>query len=130
MRFLHFKLGRDSMVNYSLPALPAATWNILELPIITIGERKVLSGLVDQAEIDNMRREARFKLQKHHDFLRGNDETTVASSVVRDIAIIDHSCFTLEQCVWICLQPLLTKETDGARWIRGYLQLILKQQLT
>lgn len=119
MRFLHFKPAKDTTVNYSLPALPAATWNILELPIITIGERKVLPGLVDQAEINNMRREARSKLQEHHDLLGGHDEITVASSVVRDVAIIDHSCFALEQCIWICLQPHLTKDADSARWTRG-----------
>ncbi|KAK9445103.1 Mg2+ transporter protein, CorA-like/Zinc transport protein ZntB [Metarhizium brunneum] len=116
MRFLHFKPARDTTPNYSLPALPAETWNILELPIVTIGERKVLPGLVDQSTINTMRKEAGLQLQVHHDLLRGNDGVVVASSVVRDISIIDHSCFALEQCIWICLQPLLRKDSDGGRW--------------
>ena len=125
MRFLHFKSTKDTIVNYSLPALPAATWNILELPIITIGERKILLGVVNQAEIDNMRREARSKLQEYHDLLRGHDEIIVGSSVVRDVAIIDHSCFALEHCIWICLQPHVAKDADSARWTRRLLFLIL-----
>ncbi|KID59429.1 Mg2+ transporter protein, CorA-like/Zinc transport protein ZntB, partial [Metarhizium brunneum ARSEF 3297] len=116
MRFLHFKPARDTTPNYSLPALPAATWNILEFLIVTIGERKVLPGLVDQSTINTMRKEAGLQLQVHHDLLRGNDGVAVASSVVRDISIIDHSCFALEQCIWICLQPLLIKDSDGGRW--------------
>jgi len=118
MRFLNFKPPRDTAINYSLPALPAATWNIFELPVITIGERRVLPGLVDQAEIDNMRREARSKLQEHHDLLRGYNKITVASSVVRDVAIIDHSCFALEQCIWICLQPYQSRDSNSTRWTR------------
>ncbi|KAF3070234.1 hypothetical protein CFAM422_006590 [Trichoderma lentiforme] len=115
MRFLHFKPAKGTTVNYSLPALPAATWNILELPIITIGERKVLPGFVHQADIDNMRKEARLKIQEHHDLLRGH-EITVASSIVRDVAIIDHNSFALEQCIWICLQPLTRKNAEDSQW--------------
>ncbi|KAK8915425.1 hypothetical protein VCV18_010973 [Metarhizium anisopliae] len=118
MRFLHFKPARDTTPNHSLPALPAATWNILELPIVTIGERKVLPGLVDQSTINTMRKEAGLQFQVHHDLLRGNDGVAVASSVGRDTSMIDHSCFALEQCIWICLQPLLRKDSDGVRWTR------------
>ncbi|KAI0183806.1 hypothetical protein EV127DRAFT_376072 [Xylaria flabelliformis] len=116
MRFLHFKPGKDATPNYSLPALPTASWNILEIPIITIGEKKVLPGIGDQSEIQNMRKEARSKLQEHHHLLRGNDGVPVASSIVREVTILDHSCFALEQRIWICLEPLRRKDSDSGRW--------------
>lgn len=118
MRFLHFIPHQEAAINYSLPPVPAATWNILELPIITIGERKVLPGMVDQIEINNMRKEARQKLQRHHDLLRAHENISVASSVVRNVSIIDHSCFALEQCIWVCLQSHWTKDAENVRWTR------------
>ncbi|UKZ50394.1 hypothetical protein TrVGV298_004654 [Trichoderma virens] len=62
-----------------------------------------------------MRKEASSKVQEHHDHLRGYD-IAVASSIVRDVAIIDHSCFALEQRIWICQQPLRRKDTEDVQW--------------
>ncbi|KAH8660512.1 hypothetical protein BX600DRAFT_438725 [Xylariales sp. PMI_506] len=117
MRFLHFKFATNIFTNYSLPALPAATWNILELPIITTGRRKVVLGPLKQIEVDAMRREVKSNLQAHHDRLQENSELAVASSVVRDISIIDHIYFALEQRIWICLQPNISQNDSGnPRW--------------
>lgn len=118
VRFLHFKPAKDAAFNNSFPALPASTWNLLELPVITIGERKAFHGLADQVKIDNMRRETRSKIQRHHDSLRGTSNVDVASSVVRGVAILDHSCFALEQRIWICLQRQVSKGPEDAPWTR------------
>lgn len=119
MRFLHFNAAKDAMANYSLPALPATTWNMLELPVVSIGERK--HAFVDQAEIDDMRRQARTKLQKHHRRLRCHTAIPVASSVIRDVAILDQSSFALEQRIWICLQPQFVSSANNFLWTRAFM---------
>lgn len=97
----HLKSVRGATPNYSLPALPTGSWDILKIPIITIGENKVLPGIGNHLKIQIMRKEARSKIQEHHHLLRKNNRIPVPSSLVREIAILDHSCFALEQRIWV-----------------------------
>lgn len=136
VRFMHFKPAKDGINNYTLPALPAASWNLLELPVISIGERRAFHGLVNQAEVDVMRKEAKTRMHKHHEHLNGHTGVTAGSSVVREVAIFDHGCFALEQRIWICLQRQITSQpnavevsTVGAPWTREFCSIAVRVEL-
>jgi hypothetical protein len=104
-RFLDFQTTEKITDTFALPPLPASSWNILELPTVTIGRTGALKDLSPR-NITAMRAEAKGLLRSHHNIMSSQPHSPkVCSSVVRNITIFDQSHFAIEQRIWICLQP-------------------------
>ncbi|KAB5554580.1 hypothetical protein GE09DRAFT_1058890 [Coniochaeta sp. 2T2.1] len=104
-RFLDIQVTEKFTESFALPPLPAASWNILEQPIITIGRTGALKGLSPRS-VTAMRAEAKRLLRSHHTILTSQPHSPrLCSSVIRNITVLDQSHFAVEQRVWICLQP-------------------------
>lgn len=105
-RFLDFRATEKLTESFALPPLPASSWNILELPIVTIGRTSVLKDLMLTRDITAMRAEAKRLLHLHLNNLASQSHSSkLCSSVIRNITVFDQSHFAIEQRIWICLQP-------------------------
>lgn len=104
-RWLDFPYAAGRLNEFSLPALPTVGWNILELPVISIGKREGLYAVERQDDLDATRIRSAAAMRKHHDLLHGQDDGQVSSSVARDLYVFDQNLFAIEQKITICLQP-------------------------
>lgn len=104
-RWLDFPYAVDRLNEFSLPALPTVGWNILELPLISIGNRDGSYSLERQDDIDAARVNSAAAIRNHHNLLHGQDDSQIGSSVARDLYVFDHNLFAIEQKITICLQP-------------------------
>jgi hypothetical protein len=127
-RWLEFSHADDRRNKFSLPTLPSGGWNLLELPIISIGKREENYPFKVQDEIDTVRSESATAVRTYHNGLYDRDDGVVGSSVARDLCVFDHALFAIEQKITICMQP--PKNTKG--WNRKLshstrsLELLLK----
>jgi hypothetical protein len=104
-RFLDFQVKKNFTESFALPPLPASSWNILELPTVTIGKTGALKDL-SPSNITAMRTEAKALLRLHQNTLTSQPHSPkLCSSIIRNITVLDQSHFAIEQRVWICLQP-------------------------
>lgn len=104
-RFLNFQVKGRFTESFALPPLPASSWNILELPTVTIGRTGALKDLSPR-NITAMRAEAKALLHLHHNTLTSQPHSQkLCSSIIRNITVLDQSHFAIEQRIWICLQP-------------------------
>ncbi|KAJ2996496.1 hypothetical protein NUW58_g968 [Xylaria curta] len=104
-RFLHFQVPEKFTESFALPSLPSSSWNILELPTVTIGKTGALKEL-SSGNIIAMRTEAKGLLRLHHNILTNQIHAPkLCSSVIRNITVLDQSYFAIEQRIWVCLQP-------------------------
>jgi hypothetical protein len=113
-RWLEFSHADDRRNKFSLPALPSGGWNLLELPIISIGKREEKYHSKVQDEIDTMRNKSATAVRTYHNVLYDRDDGVVGSSVARDLCVFDHALFAIEQKITICMQPPL----DNKGWNR------------
>jgi hypothetical protein len=86
-------------------SFPSGGWNLLELPIISIGKREDNYHFKFKDEIDTVRNESATAVRTYHNGLYDRDDGMVGSSVARDLSVFDHALFAIEQKITICMQP-------------------------
>jgi hypothetical protein len=104
-RWLEFSYADDRRNKFSLPTLPSGGWNLLELPIISIGKREENYHCKVQDEIEIVRNASATAVRTYHNGLYDRDDGVVGSSVARDLSVFDHALFAIEQKITICMQP-------------------------
>lgn len=66
-RHLHFTLTANIVDNFSAPALSSSSWNLIELPVITLGRRFAAYRVSMRAkEIEELRKGAAKAMECHH----------------------------------------------------------------
>lgn len=104
-RWLEFPYAAGRLNEFSLPVLPTVGWNILELPMVSIGARGALHAVEIQQNIAATRVSSAAAVRDHHNLLYSQDDGQTGSSVARDLYVFDQNLFAIEQKITICLQP-------------------------
>jgi hypothetical protein len=114
-RALDFPHASGKPENFTFPSLPSSGWNIVEIPVVSIGKRVSVSRYRNQDELDKARTKSAEALRTYHDQLYGSETTFQKStSIIRDICLFDETHFALEHKVTVCMQA-----PDGLNgWVR------------
>lgn len=104
-KWLDFPYTPERQNQFSSPSLPSAGWNILELPLITIGRRNGARTLKTQSQLDTARLELAESVRHYQAELLVEKHKDIGGSTARDIDLFDETHFAIEQKVTICLQP-------------------------
>ncbi|RMZ91071.1 hypothetical protein DV736_g1709, partial [Chaetothyriales sp. CBS 134916] len=83
---LDFRSPGDKTNNFATPTLPGMSWNVIRLPLMTVGSRDPMKRDINKDEINDIR-------------------TDFGNSYVRNYHVFDETNFALEQSITICLQP-------------------------
>ncbi|KAL7781015.1 hypothetical protein V8C43DRAFT_299193 [Trichoderma afarasin] len=106
----HLDLGsaqHDPAINFSIPSLPSSSWNLIQLPVTTIGIREHSPlGTLQSAWIEDARREGKTELDKFHQRLSklSDSEVSLGESIIRNYYVFDNAHFAIDQRISICMQ--------------------------
>lgn len=119
-RWLNFPHGDDQPNNHSLPSLPSSGWNILELPLISIGGHASSKDFKTQGDLDDARRQSANAVRMYHNNLYTSNEAPGCTSVARDVCLFDEDNFAVEQKITICMQPSQDATKDSVAEPKGW----------
>jgi len=103
--FLKFENASDRTNNFSIPKFAAASWNVMKIPLMTIGSYDALNTSIGKNEMKGIRQECAKQMERYRCEINRNDSPRVGNSVVRNYHVFDSTHFAVEQAIWICLQP-------------------------
>lgn len=109
-RHLDFRGPEESPISFSIPSIPSSCCYLIDLPVITIGERDdcTSSCTLHEAHIEALRREAAIALDAHRREIKYIDQNRPkmvdGQSMVRDYYVFDETHFAVEQRISICME--------------------------
>lgn len=103
-RVLDFRAPADRSNLFCVPSLPSSTWNLIQLPVSTVGLHDAVTHNAKQEDIDIWRVRAANKLAEHHHGLSKMRGIQVGTSIVRQLCLWDEVHFSLEQRISICMR--------------------------
>lgn len=119
-RFLDFRSVDDRSNNFFVPPLPSHAWNIVDVPLITIGFRNLGCSYGQQAHVSTIRKDVAIALAEiQNQTLRGA-YVPVGSNVVRSVSVLDENHFAIEQRISICFQPA----ENGKGWTGKFISIL------
>ncbi|KAK3294428.1 uncharacterized protein B0H64DRAFT_433593 [Chaetomium fimeti] len=103
-RWFDFRSMDSSVHSFSQSSLPSLSWNLIELPITTLGSLDSMISLPTQDHLDDARREWAAGLRSYHTKL-GVHVPAVGTSLIRGIQLFDEFHYAVEQRITICMRP-------------------------
>lgn len=105
-RHLDFRPADDNSNTFSLPALPSSSWDMIQLPIITIGAKYTAKVSMNFDVIEGLRKKGREALAEHHHRITrlSSSGMTAGDSMIRDYLVFDETHFAIEQRISIFMQ--------------------------
>lgn len=113
-RWLEFPYAPNPNNQFSTPSLPTSCWNLLELPIVSIGRRSGARVFRSQHMLESARSRLDDAIRAYQTELLMGTYPGVGSSVARDISLFDDTHFAIEQRITICMQS----QEGSNDWVR------------
>lgn len=103
---LDFGMSGSRANHFSVPGFCTTNWNMVRLPLITLGLRDTMHDVIDQKELRRLRQKVKEQLNDYHAEVNSLEQKNrVGSSLVRDYHIFDQNEFAIEQSISVCFQP-------------------------
>jgi hypothetical protein len=115
-----------SQGSFAAPSLPAATWNVLRIPVMTVLSRSpATKATTPGGGITGLRASGAVQMKKYHrrltryyDADKAADPIPVGSRYVRNYHVLDETHSAIEQSIHIYVQPA----SDGIGWVGSYIR--------
>ena len=106
-RWLDFPHANVRHKEFGAPTLRPDDWNLLELPMISIGKREQVYPYSRQLTTDAAQLESDSNMRDYHNRLYDQTDGTVGDSVARDIYHLDDTHFAIEQKITILIRTIV-----------------------
>ena len=111
LRHLEYRWSSRPFKLFESPSLPSAAFNIIQLQIITIGERDDNLGLSGNFQIQDLRAKGEIGMKDYLKDLEREHRLQAGSSIVREFNVHSARYFTLLQNITVTIQA------KGDRWL-------------